>query len=227
MSKHLERDLELLQASILSMSSMVEEMIDQAIQALIHREAALADQVIARDREVDMSEVRIEEECLKILALHQPVAVDLRRTVMVMKINNDLERIADLAVNIAERVKSLSMLEPFPLPESLENMASWAVLMVRDALDSFVNLDPEAARDVCLRDARVDASNRQIIEGLCEVMKADPVAVESALHCFSASRHIERIADHATNIAEDVIYLVEGEIARHREKEFPNVTQEA
>ena len=222
MSKHLERDLESLQEGVLAMSAMVEEMIDQAYQALKNRDARLADEVIYRDREIDLSEVHIEEECLKILALHQPVAADLRRTVMVLKINNDLERIADLAVNIAERVKSLGEMEQFPVPEALERMASAAIVMVRDALDSFVNLDARAAREVCARDDQVDAVNRQIIEGLCRQMKEDPEVIEAALHCFSAARHIERIADHATNIAEDVIYLVEGEIARHRENELPS-----
>ncbi len=222
MSKHLERDLESLQEGVLAMSAMVEEMIDQAYQALKNRDARLADEVIYRDREIDLSEVHIEEECLKILALHQPVAADLRRTVMVLKINNDLERIADLAVNVAERVKSLGEMEQFPVPEALERMASSAIVMVRDALDSFVNLDARAAREVCARDDQVDAVNRQIIEGLCRQMKEDPEVIEAALHCFSAARHIERIADHATNIAEDVIYLVEGEIARHRENELPS-----
>ena len=222
MSKHLERDLESLQEGVLAMSAMVEEMIDQAYQALKNRDARLADEVIYRDREIDLSEVHIEEECLKILALHQPVAADLRRTVMVLKINNDLERIADLAVNVAERVKSLGEMEQFPVPEALERMASAAIVMVRDALDSFVNLDARAAREVCARDDQVDAVNRQIIEGLCRQMKEDPEVIEAALHCFSAARHIERIADHATNIAEDVIYLVEGEIARHRENELPS-----
>jgi phosphate transport system protein len=216
MSKHLTRDLDQLNRDILSLSSMVEEMIGKACRALARKDIPLANQVIESDYEIDQREVRIEEECLKILALHQPVAVDLRRTATVMKVNNDLERIADLAVNIAERAKRLAEVIEFPIPIKLEHMAQLATSMVSDALNSLVNLDPDAARSVCMQDDGVDFENREVIDELLDLMKQRPDWTEAALHCFSASRHVERIADHATNIAEDVIYLVEGEIARHK-----------
>jgi phosphate transport system protein len=215
MSKHLERDLEALERDILDQSSRVEEMIAKACQALIERRTDIAEELAARELEIDVREVRIEEECLKILALHQPVAVDLRRTATVLKINTELERIADLAVNIAERTISLAEFPQFEIPSKLERMFVRASQMVHDALDAFVDQDVEAAREVCLRDDEVDEFNRQVIADLLDVMRTRSDLVEAALHFFSICRHVERIGDCATNIAEDVLYLVEGEIARH------------
>lgn len=216
MSKHLQRDLENVQRQILALSGSVEETIDKASRALCERRLDLAEQVLQGDDEIDRREVGIEEECLKILALHQPVAVDLRRVATVIKINADLERIADLAHNIAERAQALASESDFPIPARLRRMVELATQMVRDALDSFVNLDALAARRVCTQDEEVDRYNREIIQELYELMRSRPEMIAPAMHCFSASRHVERIADHATNIAEDVIYLVEGEIARHK-----------
>jgi phosphate transport system protein len=216
MSKHLQRDLENVQREILALSAMVEETIDKASRSLCERRADLAAEVLRGDDEIDRREVRIEEECLKMLALHQPVAVDLRRIAMVIKINSDLERIADLAHNIAERAEFLATQPTFPIPAKLNRMVELATMMVRTAIDVFVNLNPRAARRVCALDEQVDQLNREIIEELYELMRSQPDMVAAAMHCFSAARHVERIADHATNIAEDVIYLVEGEIARHR-----------
>jgi len=215
MSKHLERDLEALEREILAQSSLVEEMIAKACRALVDRRVDLLSEVVDSEQQIDVREVKIEEECLKILALHQPVAVDLRRTATVLKINTELERIADLAVNIAERTSSLADHLDFEFPNKVERMAVKATDMVHDALDAFVELDVDAARDVCRRDEEVDLLNREVIDELYETMHTRPDMVEPALHVFSISRHIERIADCATNIAEDVIYLVEGEIARH------------
>lgn len=215
MSKHLERDLEALEREILAQSSLVEEMIAKACRALVDRRVDLSSEVVDSERQIDMREVKIEEECLKILALHQPVAVDLRRTATVLKINTELERIADLAVNIAERTSSLTDHLDFEIPDKVEQMAVKATDMVHDVLDAFVELDVDAARDVCRRDEEVDLLNREVIDELYETMRARPDMIDAALHVFSISRHIERIADCATNIAEDVIYLVEGEIARH------------
>jgi phosphate transport system protein len=214
--KHLERDLETLQRHILAQSASVEDIIDKAGRALRERRMDLAEQVLAGDDEIDKRDVQIEEECLKMLALHQPVAVDLRRIATVLKINSDLERIADLAANIAERAKFLIDHPEFPIPTKLERMIDLATTMVRGALDSFVHLDPKAARRICGLDDEVDRYNVEIIEELYAVMRKNPDWIPAAMHCFSASRHVERIADHATNIAEDVIYLVEGEIARHK-----------
>jgi phosphate transport system protein len=215
MSKHLERDLEALEREILDQSSRVEEMISKACQALLERRADLAHEVAAKELEINVREVKIEEECLKILALHQPVAVDLRRTATVLKINTELERIADLTGNIAERTISLAEHPEFEIPAKLERMFVRASDMVHDALDAFVDLDVEQAREVCRRDDEVDEFNRQVIDDLLETMRTRSDLVEAALHFFSVCRHVERIGDCATNIAEDVIYLVEGEIARH------------
>ncbi len=216
MTKHLQRDLEAVYHDILSISAVVEEMIDQAALALIERRYDLAEKVIASDAVVDHREVRIEEECLKILALHQPVAVDLRRIASVMKINNDLERIADLAVNIAERSLSLDEYLHFPVPQKLTRMVSMVTQMVRGSLDAFVNLDAKAAKRILTMDDSIDELNVEVIHELQALMQERPDMVVPGLHCFSASRHIERIGDHATNIAEDVVYLVDGDIVRHR-----------
>jgi phosphate transport system protein len=216
MTKHFHRDVERLQSQILALSARVEQMIDQAGRALFQRDTDLLDELIDADREIDQREVLIEEECLKMLALHQPVAIDLRRIAVVLKINNDLERIADLAVNIAERAEHLQERPDFRLPPTLGQMVDWATAMVRGALDAFVDSDPEAAREICRRDDDVDEANREIITELIDMMEREPTMIAPAMHCFSASRQVERIADHATNIAEDVIYLVEGDIVRHK-----------
>lgn len=215
-SKHLQRDMEHLHRHILSLSAIVEEMIDKATNSLSERDPELAAEVIQSDQHVDRREVVIEEECLKMLALHQPVAGDLRRIATVLKVNNDLERIADLAVNIAERSRCIDEHPQFPIPEKLGRMVTLATHMVRRALNAFVNLDSQAARAILLMDDDVDEHNVEIIADLQALMQERSDLVVPALHCFSISRHIERIADHATNIAEDVIYLVEGEIVRHR-----------
>jgi len=217
MSRHLQRDLESLKQDLLAQSSIVERMIYRSSQALRELRTDLLDQLLVDEDIVNSQEVEIEEECLKILALHQPVAVDLRRVATVLKINGDLERIADLAVNIGERTQSLVHYPNFRFPDNLDQMVEIATSMVRDALDAFVRLDPEAARDVCLRDDEVDDLNREVIEDLKVIIENKTAEIEPALQFFSASRHVERIADHATNIAEDVIYLVDGEIARHRQ----------
>ena len=216
MSKHLERDLESLEHLILNQSATVEEMIHKASRALREMRPELVSEIPQLERLVDEEEIHIEEECLKILALHQPFAVDLRRTATILKINNELERIADLTVNIAERAQSMSQHAGFVVPERLDRMAQVAVSMVKDALDAFVRQDQTTARNVCLRDDEVDELNREVIDEMIDTMRTQPELVEAALHLFSASRHIERIADHATNIAEDVLYLVDGEIARHK-----------
>lgn len=216
MSKHLARDLENLEDELVVMSSLVEEMIEKACQSFLDLQPDLAQQVIDSDQAVDQREVHIEEECLKILALHQPVAIDLRRTATVLKVNNDLERIADLAVNIAERTMSMQSHREFAMPALLETMAISARKMFRSSLDALVSLDVAGANQVCLTDDQVDLYDQEIINGLYQRMKADSNIIQPALHCFSVTRNIERIADLATNIAEDVIYLVHGSIARHK-----------
>jgi phosphate transport system protein len=216
MSKHLERDLDDLQRDILSMAAAVEGAIHKAIRALQGREVKLALEVIAGDSEIDQEENQVEEECLKMLALHQPVAIDLRRITAALKINTDLERMADLAEDIAERAVQLARPPHIPIPDDLQRMTDLTTSMVRQSLDSFVTLDAKLARWVCRLDDEVDRYNREIIEEVVRTMQEAPELVPSGLSLFSATRHLERIADHATNVAEDVIYLVEGEIVRHR-----------
>ena len=216
MSKHLERDLDLLQHDLLVLAASVEEAIHKAIRALQGREPDQAEEVIAGDVQIDQEENHIEEECLKILALHQPVAVDLRRIATALKVNTDLERMADLAEDIAERALHLARLPPVPVPEALQRMTDLTTTMVRQSLDAFVNLDPRQARRICRLDDEVDRYNNEIIQELIDMMRESPAKVEAALSLFSVTRHLERIADHATNIGEDVVYLVEGTIIRHR-----------
>jgi phosphate transport system protein len=217
MTKHLHNDMDYLHREILSLSTFVEDMIERAHRALCNAEADQAHEVIDMDSRVDQLEVSIEDDCLKILALHQPVAVDLRRIATVMKANNDLERIADLAVNIAERALALCESPGFPIPEKLGTMIEMAAAMVRDALNAFVNLDAALSREICARDDQVDQLGHEITDELVEQMQRKPEFVPLAINCFSATRYVERIADHATNIAEDVIYLVEGDIVRHQQ----------
>jgi phosphate transport system protein len=215
MSKHLQRDLENLQRDLLTLAASVEEAIVTAVRALQQRDAATAQEVIDGDTEIDQEENHIEEECLKMLALHQPVAVDLRRIAAALKINNELERMADLAEDIAERAAHLATLPVIPVPEGLQQMADLTTTMVRQSLDAFVNLDARQARRVCRLDDTVDQFNCDVIKELIALMRKSPDMVEPGLSLFSATRHLERIADHATNIAEDVVYLVEGVIIRH------------
>lgn len=216
MPLHLQRDLDHLHHEVLSLSGVVEEMLEKASRALFERNARIADEVIGIDIIVDEREVQIEEECLKALALHQPVAVDLRRIATVLKVNNDLERMADLTVNLAERAKAVIEYPTFVIPPRLARMADMAKGMVSDVLDSFVNMDSTAAARVGATDELVDRMNCEVIEELQDTMRQRPDQVVPALHCFSASRHIERISDHATNISDDVIYMVDGVIVRHR-----------
>jgi phosphate transport system protein len=215
MTKHMQRDQERLQALVLKMAGCVEGAVYTAIRALRDRDPDAAAVVVNGDTEIDLLENEVFEECLKILALHQPVAVDLRRTTAVMLIITDLERMGDLAVGIAERAVELAAPPHFPIPERLAHMTAVTTDMVRKSLDSFVHRNPDSARAVIRLDDEVDADNRQIIAWIGEQMKHSPDRVLPGIAMFSAIRHLERIADHATAIAEDVIYLVEGEIVRH------------
>jgi phosphate transport system protein len=216
MSKHLQRDLDNLQRDLLQLAASVEDAIHKSIRSLQKRDVDLAEEVIQGDNQIDSDESHVEEECLKILALHQPVAVDLRRIAAALKINAELERMADLAEDIAERAEHLATLPAIAMPAKLQRMTDLTTSMVRQSLDAFVHLDARLARTVCRLDDEVDRCNRQIIDELIEAMKSQPDMVEPGMSLFSATRHLERIADHATNIAEDVVYLVEGEIIRHR-----------
>jgi phosphate transport system protein len=215
MSIHLNRDLENVQRRVLSLASAVEQIVEKSIRALFERDAPLARTLMESDTPIDMEENVIEEECLKILALHQPVAVDLRRVAAIVKINNDLERMADLAVNIAERALALAQGPEVPVPATFRQMTDLTNTMVRDSLDAFLTLDVALAKRVCRLDDEVDRYNREIIDHVSEFMKQSSANVDPGLHLISAARQLERIADHATNIAEDVVYLVDGNIIRH------------
>jgi len=217
MSLHLKQDLDEARVSLLKLSGMVEDMIALAVKSLMLRQGILASDVVRRDSEIDRAEVRIEEDCLKMLALHQPVAADLRRVTTMMKVNNDLERMADLACNIAQRADSLCTHPEFPIPNGINEMATMVTRMVRASLDAFVRNDSAMARSVIVMDDPLDAKNVQVIGVLAESIQRDPSQVEAALHAFSASRHLEQIGDLAVSIAEDVIYMVEGVIIRHRQ----------
>lgn len=216
MTRHLERELHLLRGQLVDQFGIVEQMIQLAVRSLVERRGDLAERVIATDESVDTNDIRIEEECLKLLALHQPVATDMRWLISVVKVNAALERMADLACNIAERSKSLDLFPLFPVPDEVSEMVSATTSMVKMSLDAFVERDGQKARDAIKADEYVDQLNRLVIDQLHEVMKQDPQMIEPGIHCFSASRHLERIADLAENVAEDVIYLVEGEIIRHQ-----------
>lgn len=215
MRKHLEKDLDNLHRSLFRLAGYVEDAVVSATAALRSRDVDAARDVIDGDAEIDRMENEVQDECLKVLALHQPVASDLRRISVVLMITTDLERMGDLAVGIAERAVVLARPPYVPIPDRIERMTARTIRMVRASLDAFVSGDATAAARVIRADNEVDRDNDEIIHDLVDEMKGSPDLVEPALSLFSAVRHLERIADHATNIAEDVIYLVNGEMVRH------------
>ena len=215
MSVHLQRQIEQLKQKILFVGTLVEEAIAKAISALIRRDGALARSVIDDDSEIDQMEVDVEEEVLKILALYHPVAADLRFVIAVLKINNDLERMGDLAKNIAKRVIFLTKCDRFDLPADFRGMASRTQAMVKQCLDALVNSDTSLARKVRLDDDEVDDMRRTIQDQITRQICQHPDRTECLLRLTSVARHLERLADMATNVAEDVVYMVDGEIVRH------------
>ncbi len=216
MSQHFLREIDTLKKKILTVGAVVEERIAQAITAVVKHDAALAQQVAEGDDEIDEMEVEVEEDCLKILALYQPVAIDLRFVIAVLKMNNDLERMADTAVNIARRAEYLAQYPLVDLPPSLAEMTQKVQAMVKRSLDALVQGDTALARKVCVADREVDQLNRAMHVRIQQEIREHPDQVERLIHTLSVSRHLERIGDLATNVAEDVIYTVEGEIVRHR-----------
>lgn len=216
MSQHFLREIETLKKKILAVGALVEERLSQAITALVKHDEYLAQQVAEGDDEVDEMEVEVEEDCLKILALYQPVAIDLRFVVAVLKMNNDLERMADTAVNIARRAEYLANWPNIAVPPQLSDMAQKVQTMVKQSLDALIHSDVALARKVCGADREVDQLNKQMHVSVQQDMKEHPDQIERLIHTLSVSRHLERIGDLATNVAEDVIYTVEGAIVRHR-----------
>jgi phosphate transport system protein len=215
-SVHLQREIDALKKRLLSISALVEDQVDRALLAVAVRDADMAAAVEARDADVDRREVELEEECLKTLALHQPVASDLRLVIAILKINSDLERIGDLAVNVAHKAATLAASPPIRIPLDLPNMWETTRGMLRDSLKAFINHDPALAQNVCARDAEVDRMKHEGRLQAETLMRDQPDKLHAILSILALARNLERIADHATNIAEDVIYLVEGEIVRHR-----------
>ncbi len=220
MTKHLQHDLDDLKREILAMGSMVEDATNKAIGSLVHRRTELASEVLAGDELIDRKELAIEDKCLKMLALHQPVAGDLRFIVGCIKVNNDLERMGDHAQNIAERAVFLTTHPPIEAQIDFQRMVAKVKSMVKHSLDALVNLDVPGARAVCREDDEVDAYHKQMFEELQDLMKRDASTIERAVHTLSVVRHLERIADLATNIAEDIVFMVEGEIIRHNPEEL-------
>jgi phosphate transport system protein len=213
----LKQELERLEKHLLTLTAVVEENVQQAVRALATRDVALAQAVVVGDEQVNRMEVDIEEECLKVLALHQPVAHDLRLIVAVMKINNDLERIADNAVSISQRaIAAASFPRHARQSLALEPMAEKSLDMLGKALDSLINADLVLARKIIAMDEEVDILHARNYELFKEQIRKDPESVDYLLHFLVVSRNLERIADLATNIAEDVIYLNEGTIIRHK-----------
>jgi len=216
MAKHLQREIENLKKKLLALGARVETSVRDATLSIEKRDTALAQKIIDNDIDIDNTEVDIEEDCLKILALHQPVAIDLRFIVTILKINSDLERIGDLAVNIAERAVFLATQPKVNISIDLVDMAHNAQSMLKKSLDALINHDAKLAHKVCASDDIVDGMNRQMYLKVQDAIVKNPEQISSLIHLLSASRHLERIADHTTNIAEDVIYMIDGQIVRHK-----------
>jgi phosphate transport system protein len=212
---HFEAELQNLRNQLLTMGGMVEERVHRAVHALIHRSEEDAKRIIASDKEINDLQMDVDNRCLKLLATQTPLAVDLRLITSAMKINADLERIGDQAVNVAESVLVLIPQPPLKPLIDIPRMAGIAEKMIRDALDAFVKKDAELARDVLRRDDEVDELKDQVFRELLTYMMADPGTIQRALSLILISRNLERIADHATNIAEDVIFIAEAKDVRH------------
>ena len=215
MARHFHEELEALKQTLLAMGGLVEDQIRRVMTALLERDGELAQEVIDRDRQVNAYDVEIDEKCVELLALHQPAAGDLRFITTAMKIVTDLERIGDQAVNIAQRALELNeepQLKPYI---DLPRMAELSQRMVKESLDAFVARDTELARRVCAEDAEVDALKEQIFRELLTFMMGDARTIPRAIRLILISRFLERVADHATNIAEMVIYMVDSKMVRH------------
>lgn len=219
MKRHFDEELKELKEELLRMASIAEAAIAKSVKALVDRDPNLAQSVVASDDAINMLEIEVEALCLRLLALRQPIAADLRFIASAMKINSDLERIGDLAVNIAER--TLDLLKDPPLKPLIDipRMAELAQKMVKDSFDAFVNRDADLARSVCRRDDEVDQLNHQVFRELLTYMIEDPKTISRAVDLILVGRHLERIADHATNIGEDVVYMVKGKTIKHHIEE--------
>jgi phosphate transport system protein len=215
MERQFELELARVRESLLEMGGRIEEMINKATRALIDRDGELCEQVIAADHRVDRFELQIDEASYRLMVRHQPTATDLRFLLAVMKIVTDLERIGDSTVNICQSVRELNKEPPLKPYVDLPRMSKMVADMVRESLDALVRKDGVQAARVCRADDDVDSLYRQVFEELMTFMVEDPTTTRRALHLLLVARNLERIADHATNVAEDVIYYVEGRDIRH------------
>ncbi|MEZ5331160.1 MAG: phosphate signaling complex protein PhoU [Thermoanaerobaculia bacterium] len=215
MERHFEHDLDGIRQTLLRMGAMVEQMVAGSLDSLVQRDDDRAEAIVREDEEVDELEKEVDERCHRILATQQPIAKDLRFLVSVMSITKDLERVGDSAVNISRSVLVLNQEPPLGPYRDLPALAEMVAQMVRDALDSFVNRDSREALEVCRRDKEADAIYKRVFQELLDAMVERHEAVNRALHLVLIARNLERIGDHATNIAEDVIYYVEGRDIRH------------
>ena len=212
---HFQEELEQLKKRLLEMGGLAEDRVRSAVEGLVEREAAVVDRVLTGDMPINQLHIEIDSRCFKLLALHQPMAVDLRAIVSAVKINTDLERVGDLAVNIAEAARRYVAHAPVKKLIDIPRMATIAQTMLRDALDAFVRRDTVLAQQVLNEDDRLDSLKTQIFRELLTYMLQDPATIEPALDLILISRHLERIGDHATNVAEDVIFIVSARDVRH------------
>jgi phosphate transport system protein len=213
--RHFQEELEALQASLLEMGGLAEERVRAAVQGLVTRDVALIDRVLRGDEPINTFHIEVDSRCFRLLALYQPMATDLRSIVAAVKINTDLERVGDLAVNIAEAATRYVQHPPVKKLIDIPQMGEIAQAMLRDALDAFVKRDTALAQRVLNEDDRLDALKTQVFRELLTYMLQDPTTVEPALDLILISRHLERIGDHATNVAEDVIFMVSARDVRH------------
>jgi phosphate transport system protein len=216
METHFQKQLEELKENVLKMATLVEETIDNAVRSLVKRDSGLAQKAFEAEDRINTMDIAINTECLNLLALRQPMAADLRFITSALKIIADLERMGDQAVNIAERAISLNREPQIKLYIDIPRMAEIAQSMVKEVLDAFVNRDSKLARSVCERDDQVDGLNDQVVKELLTHMMSDTNTISRQIHLLIVARCLERIADHSTNIAEDVIYMVEGLVIKHR-----------
>lgn len=219
--RHFHEDLAQLKTRLLDMSNLAEELLRGSVEALLERDPEKAEKVIAADSRLDAIEMEIDDACIHLLALQQPFARDLRLITMAMQISNDLERVGDHSVNIAESVRHLAEQQPLTAFPGIEEMATIASEMLSDALDAFIREDAENARSVCRRDDRVDALQDDLFRIMLTHMMEDPRRIGPGLSLLLVSRNLERVADLATNVAEDVVFLVEGRSIKHKAEHRP------
>jgi len=222
MQRHFVEELEALKTNLIKMGSFAEESIARAIRALLERDAGLAREIMAQDERINAMEIEIGDAIVDLLALQQPVATDLRFILAALKINNDLERIGDHAVNIAESALKYAEGEPVKPFVDLPRMAQVTKAMLRDSIDAFIHADSAKARSVLVSDDTIDDLNRKIVSELVALMRAEPVLIEQALDLIRVSRNLERVADLSTNIAEEVVFVAEAHVVKHHAEEKPS-----